>query len=81
MIRDILETLELPADTILTEAESPENKLALRSQTEQAAERGLFGAPSFITPDGELFWGNDRLEDALAWAALPPPRANSAAGH
>jgi 2-hydroxychromene-2-carboxylate isomerase len=29
--------------------------------------RGLFGAPSFIVGD-ELFWGNDRLETALAWA-------------
>ncbi|MBS0345361.1 MAG: 2-hydroxychromene-2-carboxylate isomerase [Proteobacteria bacterium] len=80
VIRGILEALKLPAEAILTEAESPENKLALRSQTEQAAERGLFGAPSFITPDGELFWGNDRLEDALAWAASPPARPDSAAG-
>jgi 2-hydroxychromene-2-carboxylate isomerase len=29
--------------------------------------RGLFGAPSFTVGD-ELFWGNDRLETALAWA-------------
>jgi len=34
-----------------------------------AAQRlGVFGAPSFTTADGELFWGNDRLEQALAWA-------------
>lgn len=39
----------------------------LRAQTEQAASLGLFGAPSFRVGD-ELFWGNDRLEDALAWA-------------
>jgi 2-hydroxychromene-2-carboxylate isomerase len=29
---------------------------------------GIFGAPTFVTPDGELFWGNDRLENAIAWA-------------
>jgi 2-hydroxychromene-2-carboxylate isomerase len=29
---------------------------------------GVFGAPSFTAADGELFWGNDRLEQALAWA-------------
>ena len=29
----------------------------------------MFGSPSFITQDGELFWGNDRLEQALEWAA------------
>ncbi|MEZ5580431.1 MAG: hypothetical protein R3F36_15045 [Candidatus Competibacteraceae bacterium] len=28
---------------------------------------GIFGAPTFIVGD-ELFWGNDRLEAALAWA-------------
>ncbi|MBS0552318.1 MAG: DsbA family protein, partial [Proteobacteria bacterium] len=52
------------------------NKTALREQTERAVELGLFGAPSFRV-DGELFWGNDRLEDALAWARgaqrLPAP--------
>jgi len=61
-------------EDILARAESPENKLALRQQTEKAGEIGLFGAPSFVTPDGELFWGNDRLEDALEWV-----RAHAAA--
>ncbi len=28
--------------------------------------RGIFGAPTFVVGD-ELFWGNDRLEDAIAW--------------
>ena len=32
-------------------------------------DKGLFGAPSFTTPDGELFWGFDRMEEALEWAA------------
>ena len=44
------------------------NKLRLRRQTKEAQERGLFGAPSFTTPSGELFWGDDRLEAALEWA-------------
>jgi 2-hydroxychromene-2-carboxylate isomerase len=30
-----------------------------------AEQRGIFGALSFVTADGELFWGNDRLEQAL----------------
>jgi 2-hydroxychromene-2-carboxylate isomerase len=41
----------------------------LRANTEEAAKLGVFGAPSFVAEDGELFWGNDRLEQALAWAA------------
>jgi 2-hydroxychromene-2-carboxylate isomerase len=44
-------------------------KHALRKQTEEAEAKGLFGAPNLVTPDGELFWGNDRLEEALDWAA------------
>ncbi|WP_208281005.1 2-hydroxychromene-2-carboxylate isomerase [Massilia oculi] len=39
-------------------------KAALREQTNDARRRGIFGAPSFIV-DGELFWGDDRLDDAL----------------
>ncbi|MEO0996368.1 MAG: DsbA family protein [Pseudomonadota bacterium] len=42
------------------------------SQATDAAERhGIFGSPSFVTADGELFWGDDRLEAALSWAVGP----------
>ncbi|MCA8880882.1 MAG: 2-hydroxychromene-2-carboxylate isomerase [Rhodobacteraceae bacterium] len=51
----------------LDDAGSPDNKAALRRATETAMQMGLFGAPSF-TVDGELFWGDDRLEDALRHA-------------
>ena len=53
-------------DTILTQAQSAESKDRLRAQTDEAARLGVFGAPSF-TVGRELFWGNDRLEDALRW--------------
>lgn len=52
-------------------AQSAEIKSQLRAQSEEAQQLGLFGAPSFVTADGELFWGNDRLETALAWAKAP----------
>src|SRR5437588_739943 len=52
----------------LAAAESAENKAALRAATEQAGAQGVYGAPSFVTSSGELFWGNDRLEQALVWA-------------
>lgn len=48
----------------LTRARSEANKEALRAQTQQAIAFGLFGSPSFVA-DGELFWGDDRLEEAL----------------
>jgi len=77
VIADLLGALGLPVDDILVQAETPQNKQALRVQTERAAEIGLFGAPSFRVGE-ELFWGNDRLEDALAWALAHPPSADSA---
>lgn len=46
---------------------SDEGKAKLRSATERALAIGIFGAPSFVV-GSELFWGNDRLETALAWA-------------
>jgi 2-hydroxychromene-2-carboxylate isomerase len=52
---------------LLTEAQSPEAKAELRLQTERASQLDVFGAPSFLVAR-ELFWGNDRLEDALSWA-------------
>lgn len=63
----ILARLGVDAEAALAVANAPENKEALKRQTEEAASRGLFGAPSFTVGD-ELFWGNDRLEAALAWA-------------
>ncbi|NBB17517.1 2-hydroxychromene-2-carboxylate isomerase [Caulobacter sp. SLTY] len=53
---------------VLDAAAGEAAKARLKEHTEMARGRGLFGAPSFITPDGELFWGNDRLETALRWA-------------
>jgi 2-hydroxychromene-2-carboxylate isomerase len=63
----ILTGLGVDAGLALAAANAPENKEALKRQTEEAGSRGLFGAPSFTVGD-ELFWCNDRLEAALAWA-------------
>jgi 2-hydroxychromene-2-carboxylate isomerase len=53
---------------VLTLAAAPETKEAFKQQAEQALAHGIFGAPSFVVED-ELFWGDDRLEDAIAFAA------------
>jgi len=53
-------------------ARAPAVKQALRDRGEEAGRLGLFGAPSFAAGDGELFWGNDRLEAALEWAQSAP---------
>lgn len=56
-------------DVALVErAQDEDVKAALRAATEEAQSLGIFGAPSFVTSDREVFWGNDRLEEALEWA-------------
>ncbi len=47
---------------------SEEVKGRLRAEIECAKSIGIFGAPFFVTGDSELFWGDDRLEEALDWA-------------
>ena len=64
----VLAGLGLDAAALLADAVSPEGKQALRSNTDAALEAGVFGAPTFTTEDGEVFWGSDRLAQALAWA-------------
>jgi 2-hydroxychromene-2-carboxylate isomerase len=54
-------------ETALETAKTDLVKDALRKETAEAQRLGIFGAPMFVTSDGELFWGNDRLEEALDW--------------
>ena len=56
----------------ISNADSAAVKDALRTQTESAIARGIFGAPSFLVGE-ELFWGNDRLNEAIATAMVPAP--------
>ena len=67
-VAEILMDLGLPAAALLEHAQSEQNKLRLREQTEQARLKGIFGAPTFFVRS-EMFWGNDRLDDALQFAA------------
>jgi 2-hydroxychromene-2-carboxylate isomerase len=68
VLATILGELGQDAVRVFALAESDANRLRLRAETEAAQSLGIFGAPSFTAEDGELFWGNDRLEQALAWA-------------
>ena len=67
-IAEILAALGHDAEAVTAQAQSDAIKAQLRAQTDEAARLGIFGAPSFVTADGELFWGNDRLEAAFEWA-------------
>lgn len=70
VVGTVLEALGRPARTILERAQTAEVKDALRRQTEAAAALGIFGAPTCVV-HGDLFWGNDRLEDALQALSRP----------
>jgi len=73
-VGDILAAFKLDPEPALAAAQSDAIKARLRAQTEEAQRLGVFGAPSFTTADGELFWGNDRLEPALRWAKAAAAR-------
>jgi 2-hydroxychromene-2-carboxylate isomerase len=64
----ILSDLKVDAERILAVAHTTDIKDKLRAQTAEAQRLEIFGSPTFITLDGEMFWGNDRLESAIAWA-------------
>lgn len=76
-VAEALAGLAPDACRLLAAAEAEATKLQLRNQTEAARRQGIFGAPTFcVGSELELFWGDDRLEDALAHAAAggPPSR-------
>ena len=68
LLAGILLDLGLDAKALLAKAQSMEVKIGLRAAVAEAEAAGVFGAPSFVTGDGELYWGNDRLEDAVECA-------------
>ena len=70
VIAEIVRGLGRDADDVLAPAQAPDNKARLAAQIEEAIGKGIFGAPTIMVGD-ELFWGNDRLEQALDWAVSP----------
>ncbi|MFN4012033.1 MAG: 2-hydroxychromene-2-carboxylate isomerase [Pannonibacter sp.] len=68
LIAALLLDLGADARAVMAAADSIEVKIGLRAAVAEAETLGIFGAPSFVTDDGELYWGNDRLEDAVEWA-------------
>ncbi len=67
-LASILIGLNLPAAEILDRAGTEPVKALLRHQTDEARRKGIFGAPTFFVGSA-MFWGNDRLDDALMLAS------------
>jgi len=63
--------------TLLAATEDAAVQSEYQSNTEEAMKIGVFGAPTYVF-DGELFWGQDRLQ-MLEWRLtqkLGPPKTN-----
>jgi len=73
VVTSILVGLQRNAEETVARAVLPQTKARLAEQVDEAIAKGIFGAPSFIVGD-ELFWGNDRLEQAIEWACRPTVR-------
>jgi 2-hydroxychromene-2-carboxylate isomerase len=67
-VLDAAERAGLERDQVEAATREPAIKQALREATDAAHELGVIGVPT-IAIDGELFWGDDRLEDAAALLA------------
>lgn len=67
-LQHILEPLGQDWVAVKAKANSPSTQAKFDTETEVARSHGVFGSPSFVV-DGELFWGDDRLEEAIAWAS------------
>ena len=72
VVAELLGELGQNGAAVLEEATSEAWKPRLRATTERAIGLGIFGAPTFIVGE-EMFWGNDRLEQAVDWAARGDP--------
>jgi len=68
VVAGLLEALAQDGPALIGQARQESTKEALRRQVDRARALGIFGAPSLMV-GCEMFWGNDRLEDALQWAA------------
>ena len=68
VVARVLGRIGVDAAGLFERAQSAEVKMRLRAHTDEAMAHGIFGAPSFVVGN-ELFWGNDRLAEALNWAA------------
>jgi 2-hydroxychromene-2-carboxylate isomerase len=65
-LRRILAALGKDADAVLAQADGAEVRARYAAQTDRARALGIFGSPTFACGE-EIFWGDDRLEDALDW--------------
>ena len=70
-LKVLLSDLGKDPDAVLALADSPEIRAEYDRETDAARKMGIFGSPTFAIGQ-EIFWGDDRLEDALEWRRSHP---------
>ncbi len=68
-LSEIMEDMNLNKDEVLKKVNSTEIEAIYQKNTSNAFQSGVFGSPTFIY-EGEVFWGDDRLEDCIKWLNL-----------
>lgn len=66
-VEHVLRSLDKDPAAVIAAANADDTVQRLEDETAAARALGIFGSPTFAV-DGEIFWGDDRLEDALAWS-------------
>ena len=65
-ISEVCNELKLNKDEITSDALKKEIQDKYEANTNSARENKIFGSPSFVVKN-EVFWGDDRMEDAIKW--------------
>jgi 2-hydroxychromene-2-carboxylate isomerase len=65
---DVIAAVGRKPDTVMARADAPDIHEAVLRETQIARELGIFGSPTFVVGQ-EIFWGDDRLEDAIDFSA------------
>ena len=66
-ISEICSELKLDKDKVILNANSEKIEKEFLANTDSARNNKVFGSPSFIV-NNEIFWGDDRMEDAINWS-------------
>jgi 2-hydroxychromene-2-carboxylate isomerase len=66
-VATILRALGKPVDDVIAQARAPRTDELIKAATDAARALAVFGSPTFAVGQ-EIFWGDDRLEDAVAYA-------------
>ena len=66
-ISEICKELKIDKENVISNANSEEIENQYLKNTDSARENKVFGSPSFIV-NSEIFWGDDRMEDAITWS-------------